>query len=406
MKRFAVAAAVAVALVAYAAPAQAFTIVVSKLAAALQRSPVQTLGSSPNPLSAANARRLSARIDRRDPGRIYIAVVPTLSQRVAGQLAQDLSNLIVKNGVVVVVAGFNYHVTTTWGSGSAAESRLSQAVQPPGDSLRVQLQRTIDAFAQADAKAGHPGAANSAAPTKPKGGGVKAPSTGAPAATPTTSTSPSVLQTTPTATPQSHGGSSNAGLIVLLVAGGILVLAFLVWGGMYLRTSMRSSHRRGEENADIHQQAEADLIKLGEQIEALDIDSSMPNASAEGKDQYAKAIECYQEAERRLKTPKDEYQFERGQDEIRKGLQHVGAAGALFNPTAVAPASAPTPAPTAPTPSPTPPAPVVAPTAPPPPPTTGGHDMVSELAKLSDLHDRGVLTDAEFAEQKRRLIGD
>ena len=32
-------------------------------------------------------------------------------------------------------------------------------------------------------------------------------------------------------------------------------------------------------------------------------------------------------------------------------------------------------------------------------------DMLAQLERLGDLKDRGVLTEAEFAEQKRRILG-
>jgi hypothetical protein len=403
-----------------AASAGAFTIYVDKLAAALKRSPVQTLDTSSNPLSAADAGRLATLVQRRDPGRIYIAVVPDLTSSQAGQLAQDLANMVNHAGVFIVIGGFNYHVTTTWQSGPAASSLLGRATGHKGDSLRVQLRKTIDAFAAADAKARHPGAA-AATPPKPKGGGIKAPSA------PRTTSTPVTTQPAPVSVVQSaphKSSSSNVGLIVLLAALGLLVLAALIWGGLYMRTSMRSSHRRKEESADVHGSAQSDFIKLGEQIGALDIDSSMPGANADGKAAYAKAIECYQDAETRLKKPKDEYQFERAQDAIRQGLQHVDTANRLFNPSpeataqsaglgvaadsttvsgapAIAEVRGPQPAPaTVPA-----PAPADGP-APAPEPAGGGDDLVSALAKLSSLHDRGVLTDAEFAEEKRKLIGE
>ncbi|CAM3608117.1 SHOCT domain-containing protein [Isoptericola cucumis] len=48
--------------------------------------------------------------------------------------------------------------------------------------------------------------------------------------------------------------------------------------------------------------------------------------------------------------------------------------------------------------------------APPPPlqapaPTTGGGDVIAQLERLGQLRDNGVLTDAEFAAQKARLLG-
>jgi hypothetical protein len=46
-------------------------------------------------------------------------------------------------------------------------------------------------------------------------------------------------------------------------------------------------------------------------------------------------------------------------------------------------------------------APVVAPEAPAP---AAGPDIVGQLSKLAELRDQGVLTEAEFAEQKARIL--
>jgi membrane protease subunit (stomatin/prohibitin family) len=47
--------------------------------------------------------------------------------------------------------------------------------------------------------------------------------------------------------------------------------------------------------------------------------------------------------------------------------------------------------------------------APPPPPAaapaTGSDDMITQLQKLGELHQQGILTDAEFAAQKAKLLG-
>lgn len=40
-----------------------------------------------------------------------------------------------------------------------------------------------------------------------------------------------------------------------------------------------------------------------------------------------------------------------------------------------------------------------------PAPTDSGGDMLEQLEKLGQLHEAGVLTDAEFAEQKARILG-
>jgi hypothetical protein len=42
---------------------------------------------------------------------------------------------------------------------------------------------------------------------------------------------------------------------------------------------------------------------------------------------------------------------------------------------------------------------------PPPEPAAGGsQDMITQLKELGQLHEQGVLTDEEFAEQKARLL--
>ena len=40
----------------------------------------------------------------------------------------------------------------------------------------------------------------------------------------------------------------------------------------------------------------------------------------------------------------------------------------------------------------------------PPPPQDDADDMIAQLEKLVQLRDKGILTDAEFAEQKARLL--
>jgi hypothetical protein len=41
---------------------------------------------------------------------------------------------------------------------------------------------------------------------------------------------------------------------------------------------------------------------------------------------------------------------------------------------------------------------------PPPPPQDDADDLIAQLEKLGQLRDKGILTDAEFAEQKARLL--
>ena len=321
---------------------------VSELAGGLQQSPVQQRGH-PNPqLTAAQVRKLDARIRSRDRGRIWIAVLTPLSETATGDITRALADAINSDGVYIVVAGSNYHVTTTWETGTDAEHRLAAAVNRPGDSLYVQMRRTIDSFAAADAAAGHPGAAS----TEQTGPG----STSGPASS----------------GGAGGGGGGSGGLIVGLVVVAV-TLGTLGWLVVRrLRGSMQVAHYRKEESADVHAQAQADFVKLGDDIGALDIDTSMPHASQQGKDEYAKTLDCYQDAEQRLKHADDAYQFERAQDALRRGAQHIQAAQQLLSAA----------------------------------PSAVDDGLVDRISKLAELRKQGALTDAEFAAEKHKLLGD
>ena len=327
---------------------------VSELADALQQSPVQTRGHPDPGLSKAEVRRLDARIKARDPGRIWIAVVSPLSEQGTGDLTRAVASAIAPDGVVILVAGSNYHVTTTWETGEAARQRLAAAVGHPGDSLYKQLQRTVDSFAKADAAAGHPGAT-------------------------------STEQTGPGSTNRSsssHHSSGSSGIVGVIVVVVVLLILFASGGLAALRRargSMRAEHWRKEQSADEHAQAQSDFVKLGDDIGALDIDSSMPNANPQAKDEYAKALDCYQDAEQRLKRADDAYQFAKAQEALSRGAEHIRAAQQLFSaaPAATATATAA---------------------------DTAG--VVDRISKLAALHQQGALTDAEFAAEKHKLLGD
>ena len=51
-----------------------------------------------------------------------------------------------------------------------------------------------------------------------------------------------------------------------------------------------------------------------------------------------------------------------------------------------------------------PPPPAYAPPPPPPPPADDGPDMLDQLQKLGELRASGVLTEAEFAAQKAKIL--
>jgi hypothetical protein len=98
----------------------------------------------------------------------------------------------------------------------------------------------------------------------------------------------------------SGGGSSNGG-------GGfpwfLLLLIGLPVGALALSSFRRRKREQEHERAqleDVKQVAREDLVALGDDIRALDLDVQMPDVDPEGKQHYNQAVERYTEAEQAL----------------------------------------------------------------------------------------------------------
>jgi hypothetical protein len=202
----------------------------------------------------------------------------------------------------------HFWVGSTWQSSNAAQNQLNNVINgyhKGQGSLYDDLRLNIQSFASADAAAGHP-SLNSSGNSSQSGSNSG----------------------------QSGGTSSGSGgLIAVVIVVAVLLVVTALVGGRYLRRSMRAWHWQREEKADAHAKAQSDLGTLGDEIGALDIDSSMMDANPAGKDEYAKALDCYEEAERRMKQASDEYQFQHAVDAIGRGLEHIRNTNRLFNPT-------------------------------------------------------------------------
>jgi len=319
------------------------------LASSLQSNPVQTIGvpkSSFTALSKTQINSLQTEIASRDPGRIWILVVSPRSESALGNLAQPVFSDL-PAGTLIAVANdpnnpnnSNWWVASSWESSAPAVSELNSVIQgyhKGQGSLFDDLQLEIGSFAYRDAAAGHPSLGSGG---NSGGGG---------------------------------GGASALGLILGFgIPGVIILLPLAIFGGRRWRRNRAKAQELDDKHADARTKAQTDLVKLGDEITRLDIDSSLANASPEGKDEYRHALGCYEAGERRLKDaddhPDDPYKFKQAVWAIEAGLRHIAAADKLFNP-----ASDPA-------------------------------KDVDELTKLAALHQRGALTDAEFAEQKAKLI--
>lgn len=309
-------------------------------------------------MSAKQVAGLRAEIARLDPGRIFIAFLSPRSQSALDDIANPAFGDL-PAGILIAIADdpqdqrtTHFFVGSTWEDNGTAENQLNGVIQRYHNGqgpLSADLRLAIESFARADKGAGH------AAPASSSGGFTPAPQ----------------------AQPTSHSSSDSSisgGLIAAIIAGGVLLLVAAIPITRSIRSGMGASHWHKEQAADVHAHANSDFIKLGEAIEALDIDSSMPNASPAGKDEYGHAIGCYAEAERQLKQADDPYHFDRALAAIKAGHRHVQAADALFNPAK----HGQTP--------------------------RDETAVVDRLEKLTKLHDSGALTDDEFSKQKAKLL--
>ena len=88
--------------------------------------------------------------------------------------------------------------------------------------------------------------------------------------------------------------------------------------------------RRLREEATGLEQARAsardDVIALGEEIRALDLDMELPDVDPQAKQRYAEAVECYQQAEQLVQAASRPEDLERAEDQVSAGRRAMEAA--------------------------------------------------------------------------------
>jgi hypothetical protein len=90
------------------------------------------------------------------------------------------------------------------------------------------------------------------------------------------------------------------------------------------RAQEREVHEAGEESAG------TELVALGEEIRALDLDTSMPNAPRAALAEYEQAIARYGQANELLEGDPTAYRVEQAQAAIAAGKRHIAAARPFF----------------------------------------------------------------------------
>ena len=120
------------------------------------------------------------------------------------------------------------------------------------------------------------------------------------------------------------GDKASTAVVVLIVALVILiplgVLAGFVAVGVLVVRSVRGHKRtRAQEMEDLRKTVRDDLIALGEDIRALELDLQMPGANAEAQRAYASAVEAYDRANRSWETARTPRDFKPAAEELEEG---------------------------------------------------------------------------------------
>ena len=122
----------------------------------------------------------------------------------------------------------------------------------------------------------------------------------------------------------SGGGSSTGG-------GSVLAFLAIVLGGGGLFAFGRARRRRREQKAQVQELrriANEDLVALGDDVRAIDIDIEMPNVDPKARDDLSTALDRYDKAEQalgRARTPQDFAPVSQALEESRFAMESAKA---------------------------------------------------------------------------------
>src|SRR5215217_4067317 len=253
-------------LVLLAAPAARAQNGLDAAAEALKSDPVYVDPDAEAKLSDSEADELRQRITDKDAGPMYVAVMPrdvvSGSGGSVGAALTELGSGVGRSGTYVLVAGRTLRAGSTAGvapEGSTAEAANAALKAHKSDGLSAILLDFTDRMGKVKAGGGRGSNGN---------GG---------------------------------GGGGNGGLIVfgVLAVGG---------GGLLLARRRRRQREQAQELEEVRGTVRGDVVELGDEIRALDLDVQMPGASEEAKTDYEAALGAYERASAavdRARTPQD-----------------------------------------------------------------------------------------------------
>jgi len=278
---------------------------VRDVASALRTDPVYVAHSERRLLTVPQRGRVRLRIARLDTGRIQIVVISGENARRAGGLSA-LANAIdqalpERRGVLIVTTGSAFHLITSHRVVEPTTAALRAAVESnrPGG-LDAQLLAAVAGIAKVD-----PGAAADV--------NAPSPDTPSPGSTPD-----------PDSSVDKIGDSFRLGILIVAAA---IALPFLL-GAIALFLAWRRRHEAAEDSEQLQRgSARDELIVLGEEIQALDLDVEMPNASLRGRDEYERALKLYDRANQLLaKKDPSEVELYEARRSLEEGRARLTAA--------------------------------------------------------------------------------
>ena len=233
-------------------------------------------------VSVGEAGRLRLRILDKAAGRIKIAVVPesrAAREGGTGPLAQAIDREAVFKGALLVVAGESAFAVTSYENSNAAAAAVQRAFEEHKGDRAEQLLASVNGLAKAD-----PGPSAD----------LRAPGGSSPGGSPDFGNGDDIFDEV--------GDAVKITTIIIGISIALPFIAVLLW--ILLR--IRRSRREQEEDWDFAQQGlRNELIALGDDIRALDVDTSMPGVNALALADYEAAVAQYDRANAALERAEE-----------------------------------------------------------------------------------------------------
>jgi len=249
---------------------------------ALGAAPLYVAQGAKPTLSVVDQRRVRDAIRSAHGGPVYIAVLPASATDETGgdatELVREIGQGLRKPGTYAVVAGGQFRAASTdLQAGEAAKLATDAFNAHHGDGLAATLVDFVQRVGRAQA------------------GG------------------------------SSGGGGSSTG------GGGLLAVLAIVLGGGGLFAFGRARRRRREEKAQVEELkriANEDLVALGDDVRAIDVDIEMPGVDQKARDDLSTALDRYDRAEQtmaRAHTPQDFAPVSQALEEGRYAMESAKA---------------------------------------------------------------------------------